>query len=271
MLNFFMKVAYLGPIGTFSHSATKMLFPNEELIAMKNIYDIFDMVENEKVDAGVVPVENSTDGSIRETLDILTHSNFKIVAEKQVKIEHCLMAKSKAPIKMVVSHPQAIAQCQHFLISKMSKAKLRNVESTAKAAEIASKNEGVAAIASKICSKIYDLEIIVENIQDYANNYTRFFVISKKEMKFNGNKKTSVIFSLKNVPGALYNALKIFAERNINLTKIESRPSKTSPWEYLFFLDFEGDGNEKQNAEALELLNSNSLFFKNLGTYPVVE
>jgi len=269
-----MKVLYLGPKGTFSHMAATNLFPSEELIAVNSIFGIFEMLNSEKADLGVVPVENSTEGSIRETLDLLTTSNLKIKAEKQIKIEHCLLVKSKnEEIKEIVSHPQALAQCRNFLHSNFPNVKIKEVESTAKAAEIVANENGKAAIASEAAASFYHLHILAHKIQDYQNNYTRFFIISKPETKLNLNSniyKTSIVFSLKNQPAALYNALHCFAKRKINLTKIESRPSKTSLWEYIFFLDFEGKDSDKLQKEALEELKENSTYLQILGSYPVI-
>jgi chorismate mutase/prephenate dehydratase len=227
------------------------------------------LLKNE-ADAGVIPVENSTEGSVRETLDLLSSSDFVIRAEKHLKIEHCLLSKTER-INEIISHPQALAQCQNFIRKNYPNAKVHSSESTAKAAEIASKEEGTAAIASRSAASLYNLKIIKENIQDSNNNYTRFFVVSKpeKEIPLTSNAfKTSIVFSLKNEPGSLYNALKVFAERKINLTKIESRPSKTSPWEYIFFLDFEGKSNDEKGA--LDALKTHTNSFKLLGSYPVM-
>jgi prephenate dehydratase len=263
-----MKVAILGPRGTYSEEAAYKFSQNPELCLCDDISEIFEKVIKEKAEYGIVPVENSLEGSVGMTLELLLKKNLKIYKEIVLDVRHNLMALPGTKINEiteVVSNPQALAQCKSML--RKLKVKTRNFSSTADAArEIAQKKlVGVAAIAPKISAKLYGLEIIEEGIQDQEKNQTRFLVVAKTDDEKGG--KTSLILGLKDRPGALYESLRPFAERKINLTKIESRPSRKALGDYIFYIDFEGHRKDERIKEAIEELEKNSLFLKILGSY----
>ncbi|MBI4399444.1 prephenate dehydratase [Candidatus Micrarchaeota archaeon] len=265
-----IRIGFLGPRGTFSDTAAQKIFGNSlELVPYSAIDDVFRAVEKEELEYGVVPIENSTEGSVNSTLDLLLTSNLMIAGETKLKVVHNLLVKQGVKlqdIKAVYAHQQALAQCKAFLAETLPKAEKKEVSSNAKACEILDNSS--AAIASESASRIYNLQILKSNIQDNANNTTRFIVLSHNDSKPTGNDKTSIVFSLKDKPGTLYNALSVFKDAGINLTKIESRPSKQKSWEYVFYVDFLGNRNEKKHAKALEELAKNSIFIKILGSYP---
>jgi len=268
-----VKVAFLGPEGTFSEQAAKKFFFSTPatFIECPSIPDVFRAVEVEDANFGVVPVENSLEGSVNLVLDLLVDSNLKIFGEIEEKISHNLIAKPGTKIedvKIVISHPQALAQCRKFIEENLYEAKIKESTSTALAVKMAKKIKGAAAIGTELAAQIYGMEIIAKGVEDWPNNYTRFFVLSKNEAKPTGNDKTSIIFSVKHKPGALYQALEIFAKKQINLTKIESRPSRKKPWEYLFYCDFEGHKEQPPCNEALKELKERCAFIKILGSYP---
>jgi len=268
-----VKVAFLGPAGTFSEQAAKRFFFNAAATFMEcpSIPDVFRAVAVGDADFGVTPVENSLEGSVNLVLDLLLNSNLKVFGEIEEKITHNLIVKPGTKIgeiKMVISHPQALAQCRKFIEENLHEAKIKECSSTALAVKIAKKIREAAAIGTELAAQIYGMEIIAKGIEDWPNNYTRFFVLSKIEAKPTGNDKTSIIFSVKHKPGALYQALEVFAKKQINLTKIESRPSRKKPWEYLFYCDFEGHKEDSPYNEALKELKKRCAFMKILGSYP---
>ncbi len=263
------KVAILGPRGTFSEEASKKY--NAELILCSDIEEIFDKVEEGDADLGIVPIENSLEGSVNQTLDLLLKRNLYIYDEIVLDIEHCLVSLEDRieNVKEIISHPHALAQCRRFI--KKLGVKTRNFPSTAEAAkEIKEKNlRGVAAIAPRISAELYGLKILAKGIQDEKENKTRFIVISKNFHEKTGKDKTSIIIGLSDKPGALYEALGIFAKRNINLKKIESRPSKKALGDYIFYIDFEGHVDDNEVKEALNELKMKVPFLKILGSYPM--
>ncbi len=268
-----IKIAYLGPIGTFCQKAAFTFFSEKDafLIDCSNISDIFRIVEDGRVDFGVVPVENSTEGSVNIALDLLLESEIHITGEIEERISHNLIAKSGTKleeIRIIFSHPQAIAQCRNFLEKKFPNIQITETSSTAAAVKNLKDAKNSAAIGSDLSAKEYNMKILIEKIEDNPNNFTRFLVLGKKDCKPTGNDKTSIIFSVKHLPGALYQALGIFAKREINLTKIESRPTKDKPWEYIFFCDFEGHKNENKLQGALKELGNEAIYIKILGSYP---
>jgi len=266
-----LRVSFLGPRATFTHLACMEYFGrSSSLLAEKNIRDIFEGVERERVDYGVIPIENSTEGVVPHTLDLFVDSDVKVCAEILMEISLDLLSNHYRldEIAKVYSHPHAIAQCRKWLESHMTDVQIIDVESTAKAAEIAATESYSAAIASSFAGKLYDLDVLERRIQDYPHNYTRFLVIGKRESERTGCDKTSVMFSLKHNIGALFHALKPFADYNINLTKIESRPHKKIPWEYLFFLDMEGHTEDENIRHALQEFTKVCSDFKLLGSYP---
>ena len=262
------RVAILGPRGTFSEEAAKKY--NAKLVLCSDIEEIFDKVEKGEADLGIVPIENSLEGSVSQTLDLLLKRNLYIYDEIVLDIKHCLVSLEKdiKNVKEVISHPHALAQCRNFL--KKLKVKTRNFPSTAEAAKEIKERKlmGVAAIAPKISAKLYGLNVLAEGIQDEKENKTRFIVISKNFHEKTGKDKTSIIIGLFDKPGALYEALGVFARRGINLKKIESRPSKKALGDYIFYIDFEGHIEDKKIKDALNELKNKVSFLKILGSYP---
>jgi prephenate dehydratase len=265
------KVAFQGERGAFSEDAVITFFGDAELFPSRYIGDVFEAVLRDNVDFGVVPVENSQAGSINDTYDLLLSYPLNIFGEIHLRISHYLMAlpgESLDGIKVIYSHPQALAQCEEFL--RKLKAEIVPTYDTAGSAKRIKEAglKGCAAVASKRAAQIYGLEILAEKIETNANNYTRFFVLSKKKAEPALKNKTSLVFSTKNIPGALYACLGAFATRDINLTKLESRPSRDKPWEYIFYVDFEGHVDDKVCQEAMKALKKKTNFIKILGSYP---
>lgn len=266
-----LKVAYLGPRATFSHLATMQQFGvSASLEPQKSIPAVFEEVEKGKAQYGVVPVENSTEGVISHTLDMFVDSQLLICAEIIFDIHHDLLSRTgrMEDIRKVYSHPQPLAQCRHWLEENLPTATLVDVASTAVAAQIVSEDYTAAAIASELAASLYDLKVVRSRIEDQINNVTRFLVVSRKPAEPSGNDKTSILFSVKDQPGILYRMLEPFARRDVNLSKIESRPVKTKAWEYIFFLDISGHISEQPVSSAIEELRSFCQFLKVLGSYP---
>jgi chorismate mutase/prephenate dehydratase len=265
------KIAYLGPEATFTHLVAKNKFgSSSKYIPLNCIEEVFIKVERDVADFGVVPIENSNEGVITHTLDMFIDSDLKICAEIYQEISHYLLSQSKSidKIKKVYSHSQAFAQTKNWLNNNLPGVEKVIVSSTAKAAEIAVKEKNSAAIASIIAAQNYNLNILAENIEDNLKNFTRFLVIGKTLCAPTKNDKTSILFSIKDRPGALYNSLTPFAQYNINLTKIESRPSRQETWKYIFFLDLQGHIEDKKVKKALSKLKEDCILFKILGSYP---
>jgi prephenate dehydratase len=266
-----MRVAFQGEVGAYSEIAVYTYFtPSVGIKPCRDLSDVFKSVETGEVDYGVVPVENSLEGSVNQTYDLFLIHDLKVCGEVIIKIVHCLISHPGTElkdIKTVYSHPQALAQCRRFL-ERLNFRVIPTYDTAGSVKMI--KEEGLrdtGAIASERAARIYGMSVIARDIGDSPNNYTRFFVLSKSDAPFTGKDKTSIIFSIKSYPGALYNVLGEFATRNINLTKIESRPTKKTPWEYNFYLDFEGHRTEKRCQEALEAIKSKTTFLKILGSY----
>jgi prephenate dehydratase/chorismate mutase/prephenate dehydratase len=265
------KVAFQGERGAFSEDAVIRFFSDAELIPCRSLKQVFEAVTKDEADFGVVPIENSQAGSINETYDLLLKHDLNIYAELDLRVNHCLLAlpgEGLTSIKTVYSHPQALAQCEQFL-SKMGVEIVPSYDTAGSAKLISEKKlTNCAAVASKRVAQIYQMQILAEDIQTIKDNYTKFFAISKKKAKRTAKSKTSIIFATKNVPGALYNCLGAFATRGINLTKLESRPSKDKPWEYIFYVDFEGHLEDDVCKQALADLKKKTSFIKILGSYP---
>jgi chorismate mutase/prephenate dehydratase len=267
-----LKVAFQGERGAYSESAVYRFFgESAEVKPCRDFKDVFKSVEEQETDFGVVPVENSIEGSVNQTYDLFLKHDLKVRGEIIVKIEHCLIANPGTKledVKAVYSHPQALAQCRTFL--EKSGWELVPTYDTAGSVKILKEKglKNAAALASEKAAELYKMKILAREIADNPENYTRFFVIGKKDAPMTGKDKTSVIFAATHKPGALYYALGEFAKRGINLTKIESRPTKQTPWEYNFYLDFEGNKSEPRCAEALEALKEHAAFIKILGSYP---
>lgn len=268
------QIGYLGPEGTFSHEAVLNYVNNDStIIPFDNIIHIFESLEREDIDEAVVPIENSTEGSVLETLDALTYFDLNIINEMELSIRHNLLAQkgtSLDDIVVICSHQQALAQCRQY-INKINK-EVHAMPSTANAARYVTEISSAAVIGNRILSQKYNLKILDENIQDYDNNVTRFVVISKKTHdEITGRDKTSIIISLNgDKPGGLYEILKVFAENNINLTKIESRPSKQGIGKYLFFIDMQGHKNEPHINKTLTIIESKVSMLKILGSYATI-
>ena len=266
------KIAYLGPEGTFTHLAAIKYFGSfAKFEPQDSIKSIFESVEKGLSKFGIVPIENSNEGTVTYTLDMFTQYEVKISGEIIIPITHHLISLTgeKEKIKKIYSHPHAKAQCREWLNKNMPNISLYDVASTAEAAKQASLDEEIAAIASEFAASIYGLKFVAKHIEDYKNNYTRFFILSKTFPNKTLSDKTSIMFSLQDKPGALYNALKPFKNANINLTKIESRPAKMRKWEYIFFVDFIGHIEDEEVQKTLEKVKSYCIELVHLGSYPM--
>ena len=267
-----LRVAFQGEIGAYSEDAVYSFFgPSVGVKPCKNLSDVFESVEAGEAEYGVVPVENSIEGSVNQTYDLFLEHDLKVRGEIVLEIVHCLITNPKTElesIEVVYSHPQALAQCRGFL-EKLGCEVIPTYDTAGSVKMMKEKGLlSAGAIASERAAEIYGMKVLTRGVADNPNNYTRFFVLSKNDSPPTGRDKTSIIFSTKHVPGALYRALEEFALRNINLTKIESRPTKQTPWEYNFYLDFEGHRSEERCQEALKGLGKKSAFIKVLGSYP---
>lgn len=266
-----LSVVFLGPAATHTHLACIEQFGSSiRTLSKESIEEVFEAVEKEKADFGVVPIENSTEGVVNRTLDMFIESEVKICGEILVRISHNLLSQSGDPedIRIIYSHPQALGQCRQWLRRNYPHVSLLETVSTAKAAEMASQDSNAAAIASSLAARLYGLKVIESQIEDYIHNYTRFLVLGRQCKGRTGKDKTSILFSIPHVPGSLYQTLRIFSEKGINLTKIESRPMKGKTWEYMFFIDFEGHTTDTNIAEAMAEVKGCVLFIKVLGSYP---
>ncbi len=267
-----VKVAFQGERGAYSESAVYQFFGSDTQVKpCKEFKDVFENVDKQITEFGVIPIENSLEGSINQNYDLFLKYDLKVCGEVIVKIEHCLIANpgtALSDIKIVYSHPQALAQCRTFL-EELGRELIPTYDTAGSVKMIKEKNlKNAAAIASKRAANLYGMQILANDIADNMENYTRFFVLSKKDAEATGKDKTSLIFSAAHKPASLFHAIGEFAKREINLTKIESRPTKQTPWEYNFYLDFEGHRTEKRCAEALKALEQYAAFIKILGSYP---
>ena len=265
-------VAFQGEIGAYGEEAAFQFFgPLIQVKPRESLDDVFKVVERGEAQFGVVPIENSLEGSISRVYDLFLDSSLKVCGETELRVSHCLIASPEAQlgsIKRVYSHPQALAQCRAFL--KHLDCELIPTYNTAASVKMI-KEQGITdggAVASARAAEIYGMKVIAKEIEDNPNNFTRFFILSKQDSPPSGEDKTSIVFSVKHKPGTLYEFLRELAGRNINLTKIESRPTRQKPWEYNFYLDFEGHREDKLSREILESLERVSLFVKVLGSYP---
>jgi chorismate mutase/prephenate dehydratase len=267
-----IEVAFQGEIGAFSEEAALKYFGTSIMAKpYESLGEVFRVVEQDDVQFGIVPVENSLEGSIGRSYDLLLESSLKVYGEIELRVVHCLIANPGTRldvIKRVYSHPQALGQCKTFL--KRLGYTLIPTSDTASSVKMI-KEKGITdggAIASARAAEIYEMNVLACEIEDNPNNFTRFFILSKEDSPPSRNDKTSIVFSVKDRPKALYNFLKAFAARDINLTKIESRPTRQKPWEYNFYLDFEGHHKDKAPQEVLASLEEATLFLKILGSYP---
>ena len=268
-----LKIAYLGPQASFTNLAALKKFGSQVgYIACNSIADVFLEVERGIADYGVVPIENSIEGAVSHTLDIFVDSDLKICSQIILDVSHNLLANcAKNKIRRVYSIPQVFGQCRIWLQNNLPGAELMEVSSTTRGAQIAKKEKNSAAIASLLASKVYGLKILASGIEDSPHNITRFLVIGKNVAPPTGRDKTSVLFSIKDRVGALYEMLLPFRKYGINLTKIESRPSKKKAWEYYFFVDILGHEHDGLVKKALRELERKCNYLKILGSYPIGE
>ncbi len=266
-----VTVAYLGPPGTFSEEAAIRQFgAHPALQPCASIDEVFRAVEAGQVGYGVVPVENSTEGSIGRTHDLLLATPLMICGEVLLPVHQCLMSKSgrAARVKKILSHSQSLAQCHEWLNQRFAAAKRVPVVSNAEAARMAAGDAAAAAIASKTAAAVYKLKIIAGNIEDEPLNTTRFVVIAAQDAGPSGADKTSLVMSTRNVPGAVHALLTPLAQHGVSMTRLESRPARTGRWEYMFYVDIEGHRQDANVAQALAELQKKAAFLKNLGSYP---
>ncbi len=270
------RVAFLGPEHTYSHEATRIRFGSSvELMPLESFAAVFQAIENGRADFGVVPVENSTEGSVTLTLDLLIDTSLVIIGEVLLPIRHSLMSLSgkAGDVRRIVSHQQSLAQCRGYLSAKFAGCETETVASNALAAQRAAADGSLAAIASAAAGEAYGLKTIASNVQDVANNTTRFLVMGTRPVERSGSApalkdKTTLLFAVADRVGTLNQALNLFARNAINISKIESRPLRARPWEYLFFVDVMGHRDDPKLARALKSLSSKALFLKVLGSYP---
>jgi len=264
-------VAYLGPPATFTHQAALARFGTTgEFRPAPSIGEVFDDVERGRVEYGVVPVENTTEGAVNVTLDRLIESQVVICGELLLEIAQHLVARAVdlTEVKRVLSHPQALAQCRGWLGRHLPDVPTEETTSTAAAVEIAAGDPALAAVASELAARTYGVPVLCRRIEDNQHNATRFLVIGRQGSGPSGRDKTSILFAMRNEPGSLHRILEPFAQRGVNLTKIESRPAKRQPWDYVMFLDFEGHRETSTVAAVLREVEARTLFLRILGSYP---
>jgi len=265
-----LRISYLGPSGSFSHTAAMLKFGQSvEYEPLTDIRSIFNEASRGHCDFGLVPIENTTGGGVIETLDALIDSNVKVCAEVLMEIHHNLLANCRSDeITKIYSKPEVFAQCRNWLSATFKDAQTVPVASTAKAAQMAAAESGAGAIGSVVAAELYGLKVVCENIEDIANNITRFLVIGLEDAKPSGEDKTAILFSTAHKAGALADVLEVFKRYDINLTNIESRPSKKRQWEYYFFVDFVGHRTEELVQKALEEARKHCLQLSILGSFP---
>ncbi|MCB1178770.1 MAG: prephenate dehydratase [Leptospiraceae bacterium] len=269
-----LEVGYLGPEGSFSHQAVLERFGTSvNSIQFPTIPDVFRSVEAGKCDYGVVPIENSSEGLVNSTLDMFLNSDLQIYSEIYVKISLCLLGLDDdiSKIKTLYGIKIANSQCKNWIATNLPSVEIIETSSTAKAALMVSEKKKGAAISSKMAAGIYGLNILKENIEDLPNNTTRFLIVGNSQCLPTGKDKTSIVFTLPDKPGALFSALKPFYDRKINLTKVESRPTRKNPWQYNFFIDFHGHEKDPEINSILNDLKDQATFIKILGSYPSAE
>jgi len=268
-----MTIAYFGPEATFTHQAAIRKFGSSLRYApQKTIADVFAEVSKNRADHGVVPVENSTEGVVTHTLDMLVDSNLMIVAQIVLPIQHCLLSHARRnQVKKLFTHPQALAQCRLWIQNFLPDVEIVEASSTTRAAQLAAAEKNTAAIASSLAAEKYGLQILEADIQDNAGNATRFLVLGRQCSPPTGMDRTSLMISITDKVGALHQALACFRRFRINMTKIESRPSKRKAWEYFFFIDCDGHVSDCRVARAIAQLEEQCSFVKVLGSYPNTE
>lgn len=267
-----IEVAYFGPAGSFTNAAALKHFGHSVIaLPQSSIATVFAQVESGQCQYGVVPVENSTEGMVNHTLDNFINSPLKICGEVELRINLHLLANGRTDaksVKKICAHPQALAQARNWLDSNWAHVAIEPVSNNAEAAHLAAENDGIAAVAGDLAAEQYGLLKLAENIEDYANNTTRFLIVAREDVPASGSDKTSVIVSMHNKPGALFRLLEPFDREDIMLTRIDTRPSRTENWAYLFFIEFEGHRHDDKISKILAELEEKSVMLKLLGSYP---
>ncbi len=265
-----MTIAYLGPEATFTHQAAIKRFGSSlKYASQKTIADVFTEVSKQRADYGVVPVENSTEGVVTHTLDMFVDSDLKIVSQIVLRVQQCLMSNApRAKIKKLYAHPQSLAQCRGWIQNHLPRVEIVETSSNARSAELAAKEKFTAAIGGILAAEKYGLRILEQDIQDNATNSTRFLVLGRQCSPPTGDDRTSLMLSVADKAGALHEAIAAFRKFKINMTKIESRPSKRKAWEYFFFIDCAGHFQDPKVTKAIERLGQHCNFVKILGSYP---
>lgn len=265
-----VSVSFQGERGAYSQAAARSFFADDiETVPLTTFAEVLENTSQDKTEYSILPVENSLEGSVGESYDLLFSTSLNATGEIYFRIEHCLIGIGEInEVDTVYSHPQALGQCRKFI--EEHKIKTIPTYDTAGSVKIVKElnKRNCACIASKTASLIYNVPIIAENIANNLNNYTRFLILSKKDSESTGNDKTSIIFSIKHEPDSLFRIMEKFHKNNVNLTKIESRPTRTNTWEYNFYVDFEGHQNDSKISEMLEKIKQDTLFLKVLGSYP---
>ncbi len=269
-----LKIAYLGPAGTFTHQAALKKFGHSiPLEPCKDFQEVFDLVQKGKAHYGILPIENSIEGIVNTTLDHLLKYDLNIYSEVHLAIHNNLMgtAGDLSQIKTVYSHPQPFGQCREWLLHHLPHAEYCETSSTSQASRIVAekKDPSVASIASIAAAEAYNLPVIEKNIEDFERNYTRFIIISKTTAAVSENDRTSVIFATSDKPGSLFEMLRPIDEAGVNMTSLESRPSRLEPWSYYFYVDFLGHHESEPLKSALQKIREKTNFFRILGSYPV--
>jgi chorismate mutase / prephenate dehydratase len=265
-----LTIAYFGPEATFTHQAAIRKFgASLNYSAHKTITDVFAEVSRNRADYGVVPVENSTEGVVTHTLDMFVESDLKIVAQIVMRVQQCLMSKGpKRDIQKLFAHPQSLAQCRTWIQNHLPEVEIIETSSNARSAELAAKTRHSAALGGALAAQRYGLDVVEADIQDNSTNTTRFLVLGRQCSPPTGKDRTSIMFSIPHEVGALHTALAPFRKYRLNMTKIESRPSKRKAWEYFFFVDCDGHFDDKRVARAIAALQQHCTFVKVLGSYP---
>jgi chorismate mutase / prephenate dehydratase len=268
-----LKVAYLGPEATFTHQAAIRRFGSSlRYSPQKTINDVFTEITRNRADYGVVPVENSTEGVVTHTLDMFVDSDVKIVAQIVLPVQHCLLSNwRRSQIQKLFAHPQALGQCRVWLQNNLPRVEIIETSSNARSAELAARERRSAAVAGILAAEKYQMDVLEYDIQDNAYNATRFIVLGRQSTPPTGHDRTSILISVADKVGALHSTLAAFRRFRVNMTKIESRPSKRKAWEYLFFIDVEGHAEDRKVASALQELAAHCNLVKVLGSYPQAE
>jgi chorismate mutase/prephenate dehydratase len=267
-----LSIAYLGPAGTFSEAAMFKRFGSaNRAVPCASIDEVFRKVESGEANYGVVPAENSTEGAIARTLDLLLQSPLRLCGEIMLPVHQCLLSRETElkAIQRVYSHPQSLGQCQNWLNANLPQAERISVASNSEAARLAAEQPGSAALAGKQAAERYAVAIVAENVEDDPRNTTRFLVIGDQDVAVSGTDKTSLVMSAPNRPGAVHDLLTPFAANGVSMTKLESRPARAGLWEYVFYVDVEGHQADAKVAAALTQLKQIAAFVKVLGSYPV--